>query len=144
MLSQVGRNKKKSKKEYKEFVEEGIQKKEEKIFDDLYGQIILGRREFIEKAKRMLKHEEINQEIGDRKRFKGHTTPDDIMKHVASAFGVGTETFKRKRCKDYIARKVALYLTRRHSGLTNQEIGTLFGGMHYTAVSKDQPGWRKR
>jgi len=34
------------------------------------------------------------------------------------------------------AKKVALYLIKRYSGLGNQEIGTLFGGMHYSAVTK--------
>ncbi|HUT71921.1 MAG TPA: hypothetical protein VMW89_14730 [Desulfatiglandales bacterium] len=31
---------------------------------------------------------------------------------------------------------MAIYDIKRYSGLGNQEIGTLFGGMHYSAVSK--------
>ena len=34
------------------------------------------------------------------------------------------------------AKKVAIYIIKRYSGLGNQEIGTLFGGMHYSAVTK--------
>ena len=34
------------------------------------------------------------------------------------------------------AKKVAIYIIKRYAGLGNQEIGTLFGGMHYSRVSK--------
>jgi chromosomal replication initiation ATPase DnaA len=34
------------------------------------------------------------------------------------------------------AKKVAIYVIKRYAGLGNQEIGTLFGGMHYSAASK--------
>ncbi len=34
------------------------------------------------------------------------------------------------------ARKVAIYLVKRWSGLSNEEIGRMFGGIHYSAVSK--------
>ena len=31
---------------------------------------------------------------------------------------------------------MALYLIKQYAGLSNKEIGTLFGGMHYSAVTK--------
>jgi len=34
------------------------------------------------------------------------------------------------------ARKEALYLAQRYTGLSNKTIGDLFGGIHYSAVSK--------
>ena len=34
------------------------------------------------------------------------------------------------------ARHVAVYLTKRYSGLGNREIGAYFGGLHESAVSK--------
>ncbi len=34
------------------------------------------------------------------------------------------------------ARKVAIYLVKRWSGLSNEEIGGMFGGIHYSVVSK--------
>ena len=34
------------------------------------------------------------------------------------------------------ARRVALYLAQRYTGLSNKAIGDLFGGIHYSAVSK--------
>jgi len=34
------------------------------------------------------------------------------------------------------ARNVAIYLAKRYCGLSNQETGEIFGGIHYSAVSK--------
>jgi chromosomal replication initiation ATPase DnaA len=34
------------------------------------------------------------------------------------------------------ARKVAIYVMKRYSGLSNREIAKEFGGLHYTAVAK--------
>jgi chromosomal replication initiation ATPase DnaA len=34
------------------------------------------------------------------------------------------------------ARRVALYLAQRYTGLSNKAIGDSFGGIHYSAVSK--------
>ena len=34
------------------------------------------------------------------------------------------------------ARKIAMYLVYQYSGIGNNEIGELFGGIHYSAVSK--------
>jgi chromosomal replication initiation ATPase DnaA len=34
------------------------------------------------------------------------------------------------------AKKVAIYLLKKHTGMTNGEIGKRFGGLSYSAVSK--------
>jgi len=34
------------------------------------------------------------------------------------------------------ARNVAIYMAKRYCGLSNQEIGNIFGGIHHSAVSK--------
>ena len=50
--------------------------------------------------------------------------------------GKGASEGKGNGSGDCGAKKVAIYLVKRYSGLTNQEIGKLFGGVHYSAVSK--------
>ena len=84
----------------------------------------------------MLKGESISQEIIGQKRLKDNVRPEVVIEKVASMFGVPEESIKEKGGRDNTAKKVALYLIKRYSGLSNQEIGELFGGMHYSAVSK--------
>lgn len=48
-------------------------------FKELFGQVILGREEFIEKTKGLLKRKEMSQEIVERKRLSNHATPEDIL-----------------------------------------------------------------
>jgi chromosomal replication initiation ATPase DnaA len=35
-----------------------------------------------------------------------------------------------------MARNAAIYFVQRYTGLKNEEIGEIFGGIHYSAVSK--------
>jgi chromosomal replication initiation ATPase DnaA len=62
--------------------------------------------------------------------------PDEIIKEVAKAFKISGEMIKKKGVKDNRARKAAIYFMQRYSGLSNVEIGKLFGGIHFSAASK--------
>lgn len=136
VLSHFGIDRARSKNKYREFVSQGVGERKENPFKELYGQLILGRKEFIEKAKALLGGKEVSQEIVERKTLRSHAKPEDIISTVAFAFGTGIGDVKGKGGRNNRARKVAIYLIKRYSGLTNQEIGNLFGGMHYSAVSK--------
>lgn len=62
--------------------------------------------------------------------------PEDIIKKVVDAFGVDKDTINDKNIRNTAARKAAIYLVHRYSGLSNEEVGKMFGGIHYSAVSK--------
>ncbi len=136
ILSLFGRNKEDARKEYWKFLHEEMLEEVESPLNKLYGQIILGTTEFIEKTKNFLTAESISREIVERKRLKDYPKPEDVIKAVSSVFCVSEESLKRKCSRDNRARKVAIYLIKRYSGLGNQEIGDWFGGMHYSSVSK--------
>ncbi len=55
---------------------------------------------------------------------------------MARSFDVPAKEIKRKGSRANRARHVAVYLTKRYSGLGNREIGVHFGGLHESAVSK--------
>ena len=55
---------------------------------------------------------------------------------VAKAFKNKEEVIRGKGGGANTARRVALYLGQRYTGLSNKAIGDLFGGIHYSAVSK--------
>jgi len=137
VLSQFGSSRQVSRKKYGEFVSAGVQQTGESPFRDLYGQVILGRDQFIEKTKGLLGAREVSQEIVERKRLiMGYAKPEDILSAVASALRTEVDLLKRKGGRNNTARRVALYLIKRYSGLSNEEIGQFFGGLHYSAVSK--------
>jgi chromosomal replication initiation ATPase DnaA len=54
---------------------------------------------------------------------------------VASAFGEPQARFVKKQGRN-TAKKVAIYLMKRYICVDNKEIGQVFGGLHYSAVSK--------
>ena len=136
VLSQFGRSRRVGREKYGEFVSAGVQQTAESPFRDLYGQVMLGRDQFIEQTKGLLGAREVSQEIVERKRLMGYAEPEDIVSAVASALQTEADLLKRKGGRNNTARRVAMYLMKRYSGLSNEEIGQFFGGLHYSAVSK--------
>jgi len=136
VLSRFDMDKDRARGKYREFVEAGLKTKLEDPFEDLYGQVVLGGEEFIDKVKGLLKGKRMGTEIAQRRRLGESPQPATVIKAVAKAFKVTEERITAKGKRDGTARKVALYLVQRYSGLSNDEIGELFGAIHYSAVSK--------
>ncbi len=136
LLSQFGRDKKGARKKYKEFVEEGLRKKVEDPFKNVYGQVVLGGEEFREMIRGLLKGRNLTDGIVERQKFKEFPNAEVIIRAVARVFRVRVETLNGKRQRGNQARMVAVYLVKRYSGLANGRVGQLFGGIHYSAVSK--------
>jgi REP element-mobilizing transposase RayT len=136
LLSQFGRDKKGARRRYKEFVEEGLRKKVEDPFKKVYGQVLLGGEEFREKIRGLLKGRNLTDGIVERQKFKEFPNAEVIIRAVARVFRVRVEALNGKRQRGNQARKVAVYLVKRYSGLDNGRVGQLFGGIHYSAVSK--------
>lgn len=136
ILSQFGLDRKTSKKRYQEFVGKAVEESTGSPFGELCGQVFLGKDKFIEKTKRLLQGRQVSQEIVGRNRLRESAKPEDILSAVAAAFNTEKDTLTGKGGGKNTAKKVAIHVIKRYSGLGNQEIGTLFGGMHYSAVSK--------
>lgn len=135
VLSKFSENRKKAGNKYKEYVEEGLKEKIESPLGDIWGQLVLGGGDFREKIMDLLKGQPIGKEIVQRKRFDRKPSAEEIMKVVANVFRVEEKDIKR-RGRGNIARAVAIYIMQRYSGKSNEEIGKIFGGIHYSAVSK--------
>ncbi len=136
ILSNYGNDRESAKKRYREYIEKSLDTEIENPAKNLYGQIILGGEEFVEKIRNMLKGKSINKEIAERKRILRSPSPEDIIKKVADAFGGDRDIINDKNIRNNAARKAAIYLVYRYSGLSNEEVGKIFGGIHYSAVSK--------
>lgn len=135
-LSQFGSNEVSSRQQYRDFVIRGLKQPEKNPFSELYGQIILGSKEFIEKIKESIKTDALDKEIVERKRLTEYVPPEEIFSAVSSFFKTDIDSLKDKGSRNNTAKKVAIYLIKRYSGLSNMEIGHIFGGVHYSSVSK--------
>ncbi|MEA3222339.1 MAG: transposase [Thermodesulfobacteriota bacterium] len=133
ILGRYSRDKAKARRRYKAFVEEEFALKETP-FDALKKGLILGSDNFIDETKKktgLKKH----REIPESSRLTKSITYEDIITAVAKRFGVSEQEIREPGRRDNLTRRICLYLLRRHTDLTNAEIGGYFG-IGYTAVSQ--------
>lgn len=136
ILSTFGKGREAARRKYREYVEESLDKGMENPAKNLYGQIILGSEEFIEKIKGMFKGKTISKEIIERKRLLKISSPEDIIETVAKVFGVNRDSINGKNFRGSAARKTAIYLVQKYCSIKNEEIGKIFGEIHGSAISK--------
>jgi putative transposase len=136
ILSQFGSRRLGAKRKYREYTEEALKKKVENPLKSLHSQVILGGEEFIKGIRGMLTGKALSHEIIERKRLMEYPLLDEVVRRVARAFKIDEEVIRAKGGRANTARRVALYLAQRYTGLSNKAIGDLFGGIHYSAVSK--------
>ncbi len=86
--------------------------------------------------KKIVGGREFSFEIVKRKRLRDYSQIGGVLRVVGRAFGVETEVLQGKGGRQNTARKAALYFVQRYTGLSNEEIGRLFGRVHPSAVSK--------
>ena len=136
VLTKFGKDKKTAQRKYSEVTEKRMNEKMKSPMKDVCGQVILGGDNFIENIKVLLKGKSISCDIPERKRLMKNPSADEIISKVAETFKVSDEQIRNKQSRNNMARKAAIYLVQRYSGLSNLEISKLFGGLHYSAVSK--------
>jgi hypothetical protein len=136
VLSQFGRNRKRAERRYREYMEEGLETKERTPLRNLHGQVILGGEGFIGRIKGILRGRRLSEGIVERKRWMEHASAMEVVGVVSEAFGINQEKIMARGGRANIARKVSIYLCQRYTGLSNEAIGGMFGGIHYSTVSK--------
>jgi len=136
VLSQFDRDCKDAAKKYKGYVAEGVLGLGESPWKALFAQVVLGGEKFKDRIMGMLKGKKLGSEIVARKKLTTYPRLEEIVRRVSEAFGVKKEGILLGGKRLNPARNVALYLAQRYTGLGNEEVGRLFGGLHYSAVSK--------
>ena len=119
---------------YKLFVD-GMSGEEDNIFKDVYGGFLLGRVGFIKEKLKELKTQVESDEISYRKKLNVGIVPDIIIEEVARRYKKNPEKLINSKTRPAVEKQIAIYLIRRHTGLTNGEIGKIFK-MKAQAVSK--------
>ncbi|MEE8329451.1 MAG: transposase [Thermodesulfovibrionia bacterium] len=128
-------NEMQAKRKYRKFVDSAIGAEPDSPFENVYGGIILGANKFIKDTLSRIKEEYLQrEEISNRKLLQSRHDVEEVIEAVARYFKAGREYLinnRNRRC-----RKIAIYLLKKHTGVTNREIGEIFGGLSYSAVSR--------
>jgi len=138
VLSQVAG----SRSKYREFVEEGIKKGYGTPWEDLKGQVVLGKEEFVGGLKGRLDKGRSTREQPSAKIFET-ISADEVLSQVSRNFEIKVEELSKKRTKYRDFRAIAMELMYRHSNLSQAEIGKRLGGLDYSAVSRERKRLRE-
>lgn len=133
ILGQYSKEGAKAKTLYKGFVEEGLTLKENP-FEALKAGLILGGETFIDEIKKKIKLKK-QREIPEIRRLTRSIKYEDVIAVAAESFRISEQKIRKVGRRNNVARKICLYLLRRLTDISNEEIGGYFG-IGYTAVSQ--------
>jgi REP element-mobilizing transposase RayT len=136
ILSQFGSDEGAAVRMYRKFVESGMDEPGDSPLGGVVGQVLLGGEEMLGKVKKLLRGKEVGHDVVERRRFRDAPRAEDIISAVGSVLGVDEAMITGRGRKGNEARKLAVYLVKRYSGMSNGEIGALFGGIHSSGVTK--------
>ena len=122
--------------QYRQFVEEGLLREIESPFGQVRWQSLLGDESFARRLSDGFKSKrDQRREVTGVRRALRVSEPAQLLQHVAEHYGIAHDKLVKERRHASEARNVAMWLLRQKGGLTLREIGLLFGGMDYAAVS---------
>lgn len=135
VLGEIANNISAAKRRYKSFVEDTIGCEIENPLEKVTGGIILGSERFIKETLKKTKKEIYEDpEISNRKRLKIDLGSEEIIDRICEYFRITKIDLHKNKKKKY--RKIAIFLLKRFTHLSNKEIGMLFGNISYSAVAK--------
>jgi REP element-mobilizing transposase RayT len=134
ILEMVSRGGRGGPKRYRDFVEEAIGRSLEDPLKGVYGGAILGRVPFIKESLRRLEDGILQkEEISYRKELQAGYELEEIIGAISDYFRVSRDDVLKDRVE---WRNMAIYLMKKSTGMTNGQIGELFGDLSYSAVAK--------
>ena len=139
VLGQIGE----SRAKYRQFVVEGMRRGYTTPWEDVTGQVILGEQDFVEKVKHRLGKPGSKREQPSVRQLEAKA-PEAVYKAVVRYFGMVEKRLTGKRSGFRDERAIAMEMIYRYSGVSQAEIGKMFGGLDYTAVSRERTRLRQR
>jgi len=132
-----GSSLKQQKLRYRRFVEEGLLREIENPFEAVQWQMVLGSESLLQRVKDKLEsRSDHRREVTGLRHSANRSQPNKVVARVASHYGISVNRLLREAAYGSEARNLAIWLAWQKSGLTLREIGSLFGGMDYAAVSQ--------
>jgi len=117
---------------YGELLEAALRKPPPAPWKEVWRQTVLGGEALRARALGGLEGKDLREYAGFSHRLEGLQL-SDLLALIAEHTGLRTEDIVRGKFQRVLARKAALYLARRFTGLTLREIGEAFG-VDYTTV----------
>ncbi|MEA2086857.1 MAG: transposase, partial [Candidatus Caldatribacteriota bacterium] len=107
--------------EYRKFVLSGIGE-DKNPFAEVYAGFILGKTKFIKERLEDLKGQ-VEGEVSHKKVLTSCTDIESIVRLTADKYRDSVEDIYKAKKKPLLSKKIAVYLSKRLTGLTNREIG---------------------
>ena len=120
--------------DYRSFLLKGIGV-EYNPFKDVYAGFLLGRVDFIKDKLKSLKEQIEDKEFSYKKELSAHLNEADIIEAVAKHYRKSPKELIEMKTRPATEKKIAIYLLKRLTALTNKQIGKIFG-ISFSAVSK--------
>lgn len=134
ILSMISKDRRHAFQRYRDFVESGIDESLEDPLKKIYGGAILGGKTFIRDVLDRVKIGVIEkQETSHRRDLQTAYAVDRVIDAVAAHFKISLDDVK-ENTSEY--RNIAIHLLKKWTSISNSQIGELFGGLSYSAVSK--------
>ncbi len=133
-----------SRKRYGEFIEEGLQTGYLTPWEELRGQVVLGKESFLAGLKGKWRKGAVSVREVPSLRSLQEVEPQKVVREVAGYFKIKPELLGRKRSGYRDERGLAMEFMYRYSGIRQGEIGGHMGGMDYTAVSRERKRLREK
>lgn len=135
ILGMMSRHKWVAIKRYRNFVEKAIEIKLENPLRKVYAGLILGKERFIKDVLSKLKEGALDREdISHRRSLKTVYSKEEIIERICTDLDVSQYVIMNNKRKEY--RDIAIFLMKKSTGLTNRQIGSLFGNLSYSGVAK--------
>lgn len=154
VLDEVGKNRSRTRKAYRRFVEQGIHERTSSPLENVVAKVLLGSAEWVERIRRVLAEEEPKANVPLRKQLVWRPSMEDIEQEAAKEFGVAQGILHAKRVRNNEARAVALCLIRRLTKVPATQLADRYGGVSPAAISKtvqraevrcdEHAAWRRR
>ncbi|MDO8602654.1 MAG: helix-turn-helix domain-containing protein, partial [Candidatus Omnitrophota bacterium] len=120
--------------DYRNFMLKGIGV-EYNPFKDVYAGFLLGRVDFIKDKLKSLKEQIEGKEFSYKKELSAHLNEMDIIEAVARYYRKSPEELIEMKTRPATEKKITMYLLKRLTALTNNQIGRIFG-ISFSAASK--------
>jgi putative transposase len=132
-----GRGRQRTKILYRQFVEEGIVREIESPFEQVRWEGVLGDESFARRLQdRFALNKDQSREVTGLRHSLSPTEPTDLIDRVARHYRITRQELLGQPLYGFEARNIAMWLLRQRGALTLREIGQLFGGLDYAAVSQ--------
>lgn len=134
ILEMISRAKRDAGRRYKAFVEQGLTETLEDPLKEVYAGSILGRKSFIKEALGRLREGILEkQEISYRRQLRASHGSEEIIGFILKHYKIPRGDLSGIRGQP---RKLIIYMLKKYTGITNKQIGELFGELSYSAVAK--------